>query len=78
MSEENRKHNLNPYEARVEYLALKEAVDSKLRAGHSIRAVYDELRKGGHLRMCYSSFCGYVRRSGSRKEHLGVAHELLH
>ena len=53
---------LRPYQARVEFLALKEEVERQRRAGYSVRAIYDELKNGGHLSMCYSAFCGYIRR----------------
>jgi hypothetical protein len=47
---------LRPYQARVEFLALKEEVERKRLAGHSVRAIYDELKNGGHLSMCYAAF----------------------
>ena len=75
MNTENTKSSLKINEAKIEFLALKEAVDNKLRAGYSVRAVYEELVEGGHLRMSYSTFSGYIRRSGSRYERLGVGNE---
>lgn len=55
---------LRPYQARVEFLALKEEVERKRRAGYSVRAIYEEFKNGGHLSMCYAAFCRYVRRLG--------------
>ncbi len=64
MTEKIRK---KPYEARVEYRAVREEVDQLLAAGHSIHAVYERLTAAGRLTICYSAFCDYVRGQGERR-----------
>lgn len=61
MTNELKTSYLHPYQAKVEFLALKETVDKKRRAGYSVRAIYNELKSGGHLSMSYSSFSNYIR-----------------
>lgn len=64
MSEKIRK---KPYEARVEYRAVREEVEKLLEAGHSIHGVYERLTAAGRLTICYSAFCDYVRGQGERR-----------
>lgn len=63
MSTKTRK---KPYEGRVEYRAVQDEVEKRLAAGHSIHAVYEQLAQSGHLTICYSAFCDYVRGKGER------------
>lgn len=52
--------------ARGEYRSVQALVENKLANGHSIRMIYDVLRKDGCLTMAYATFCDYVRGGGVR------------
>ena len=54
------------YDARVEYRAVQPEVEQMLDQGHSIKAVYEKMSKGGQVTVSYTTFCEYVRGSGRR------------
>lgn len=54
------------YTARVEYLAIKAAVDQMLDQGHTVKAVFEEMTRTGRITISYTSFCDYVRGGGRR------------
>lgn len=56
-----------PRTAKVEYLASKELIENRLKAGYTVRMIYEELTEGGKLSISYSAFCDYVRGGGVRQ-----------
>ncbi|MDR1044683.1 MAG: TraK family protein, partial [Candidatus Adiutrix sp.] len=61
----NRKQR-KTYDARVEFLAVREDVAQLLAEGHRIKAVFERLTQGGRITVCYTTFCDYIRGGGQR------------
>ena len=49
------------YVGRVEYLAHRKEINEQLALGHSVKNIYDSLKKEGKITISYRNFCRYAK-----------------